>query len=346
MNMTKNSLLAAAFACSGLFASHGLAENVPLANDATAEQWLAQMAKSQRTTSYRGRSIMMTGDKFNTVELIHGVVDGVSWERLVHLSGEPSEIVRRGNQVNRFQKNAVSSFELSTMNSSLKPNELNAESFAIPAAYKVRKSGTDRVAGRDSVRVDVLPNSPDRYGYQFWLDRESGLLVKAVTTNTEGEDLEVFEFVTLDVMPEIDVKEFAPDGDLSKTPHSAQINRSATNTAKPEPQKVVVRPGAQPVMKDWQVTWLPSGFSLSSKEMRSVDGVQASTQVFSDGLAAFSVFLENMDPKIAAEGRRTHGATSAVSQRLEENNRMVVTVVGEIPPATAVQIAKSVTLQQ
>ena len=80
--------------------------------------------------------------------------------------------------------------------------------------------------------------------------------------------------------------------------------------------------------------------------MRVIDGVTASTKVFTDGLAAFSVFLEKIDTRFQSEGSQTHGATTALSRRLPyEGGEYLVTVVGEIPIETAMQIAMAVQLK-
>ena len=97
---------------------------------------------------------------------------------------------------------------------------------------------------------------------------------------------------------------------------------------------------------DWKLAWIPAGFNISDNEMRVIDGVTASTKVFTDGLAAFSVFLEKIDSRFQSEGTQTHGATTALSRRLPyEGGEYLVTVVGEIPIETAMQVAMAVQLK-
>lgn len=295
----------------------------PLSSEATAQEWISHMAKAVRQLSYQGRSILLNGDQLNSVELIHGVVDGERWERIIHLTGAPSEILRRGKQISCLHPESSKDFHAS---SSPLQTLVHSEDFKVPANYMLRKGGSGRVAGRDVYRVDVLPKDKARYGYQFWLDKASGLLLKSVTVDRKGRGLEVFEFVSIDVGKTIDPSAFNPGEGLKWISKKEHHNSQA-------PQL------------NWQLSWLPSGFNLSKSEMRVVDGVEASTKVFTDGLAAFSVFLEKIDSRIQSEGTQTHGATTALSRRLPVNSgEYLVTVVGEIPMETAMQVAMAVRL--
>jgi sigma-E factor negative regulatory protein RseB len=68
------------------------------------------------------------------------------------------------------------------------------------------------------------------------------------------------------------------------------------------------------------------------------------TMMFSDGLAAFSVFIEDMPPAGAADMVSRNGATVAVTHLTEgpEAGPHLVTLVGELPTGTAERIAQSI----
>jgi sigma-E factor negative regulatory protein RseB len=62
--------------------------------------------------------------------------------------------------------------------------------------------------------------------------------------------------------------------------------------------------------------------------------------VFADGLATMSVFIEPNSPVTdPASDVQIHGPTSAYSRRVAD---ALVTVVGEVPPATVRAVAQSV----
>lgn len=309
----------------------------PLSSDDSAQQWLSQMAQAGRELNYRGRSILLNGDKLNTVEVIHGIVDGEPWERIIHLTGSPSEILRRGQQVSCLHPESSKNFKASST-STPHLDFAKRGGLKIPSHYMLRKGGPGRVAGRDAYRVDVLPKDKARYGYQFWLDKASGLLLKSVTVDRKGRGLEVFEFVSIDIGVDIAGDEFNPGEGLKWIGQKAQ-------SAQPKSTQLDSTQQESPSY-DWELAWIPSGFNVSDHEMRVIDGVTASTKVFTDGLAAFSVFLEKIDTRFQSEGSQTHGATTALSRRLPyEGGEYLVTVVGEIPIETAMQIAMAVQLK-
>jgi len=67
--------------------------------------------------------------------------------------------------------------------------------------------------------------------------------------------------------------------------------------------------------------------------------------MYSDGLAAFSVFIEDMPVSGALNVVSRSGATVAVSEIVTggpDDAHHLVTVVGEIPTATAQRIAHSI----
>jgi sigma-E factor negative regulatory protein RseB len=93
----------------------------------------------------------------------------------------------------------------------------------------------------------------------------------------------------------------------------------------------------------WKVEELPPGFRLSAflsrklaKHNRSVDHL-----IFSDGLAAVSVFVEKARerPTSATRPTRQMGAVHAYAKVVDGHQ---VTVVGEVPAATIDMIGRSV----
>jgi len=66
-------------------------------------------------------------------------------------------------------------------------------------------------------------------------------------------------------------------------------------------------------------------------------------QVFSDGLASFSVFIESPGKGNMPEGKLVVGATVAYVHRLKwKRHDYMVTVVGEVPFTTAMKVAETV----
>ena len=98
----------------------------------------------------------------------------------------------------------------------------------------------------------------------------------------------------------------------------------------------------------WQVKDLPPGFKKVIEMKRNLSGksTPVSHIALSDGLAAVSVFIEPVSkhasppPEGLYHGR---GAINIYTRTVSDN---IVTTVGEVPPATVVQIGDSVTSQR
>jgi sigma-E factor negative regulatory protein RseB len=99
---------------------------------------------------------------------------------------------------------------------------------------------------------------------------------------------------------------------------------------------------------NWHAEWVPDGFTMASWDIRRTPSSLKSvdTLMYSDGLAAFSVFIEDMPESGANALVSRSGATVAVSEVVMGGPQgavhHLVTVVGEIPTATAQRIAQSI----
>jgi sigma-E factor negative regulatory protein RseB len=109
-------------------------------------------------------------------------------------------------------------------------------------------------------------------------------------------------------------------------------------------------PEAPAVATDtWTSEWLPPGFSLNSTTVRRspASDEPVACQVYGDGLARFSVFMEPLRGAAVGDLRTQLGPTVAVSRRLKTSDGdVMVTVVGEIPLGTAERIALSMRMAE
>jgi len=67
--------------------------------------------------------------------------------------------------------------------------------------YGVHPLGGARVAGRFAEVVGVTPRDHLRYGYRFYLDRESGLLLKSDLMGQRADPIEQVMFTSLNLLP-------------------------------------------------------------------------------------------------------------------------------------------------
>ncbi len=111
-----------------------------------------------------------------------------------------------------------------------------------------------------------------------------------------------------------------------------EITRTLDDAGQPR-QSMIAR------MNGWTLNWRPEGFEPAAAP-RSGKGKAVA---FSDGLAAFSVFVEPMGRLKMPTGASRIGATTVYMREVAVKERaFLIAVVGEIPPATARKVADGV----
>ena len=170
-----------------------------------------------------------------------------------------------------------------------------------------------------------------RYSHKMWAHKDTGLLLKAVVMDESDHMIEQYSFTQLGIGGEID---------------RSWIGKNNTAT-----QNAVVKPihSAHAVIvpkeSGWFVSALPPGFKKITEMNRRFRGgqVPATHLVYSDGLAGISVFIEKLGNKIEVKpGLYSRGVIQVYIKVL---NRNLLTVVGEVPPRTVIQVADSVKLE-
>lgn len=306
-----------------------LAGPLPAAADENeASAWLERLGPALNMTSYRGVFVYARGESVHSMKIAHRYNDGVVEERLVLQDGGSGEIVRKGMNVvcvlpetGRVKLDQVI------------PSGPFAEAFTsqlVPVSrwYRAEMKGEDRVAGYEVVSVALSAKDPYRYSHRLWLEKSTGLLVKSHVRNAEGEVLEQFQFTSLQIGEDI------PDSEFEIRTHGREISRTLDEP--PASVSVMQR------MDGWQLGWRPEGF-VPAAAPRSGKGQAVA---FSDGLAAFSVFVEPAGPVAMPTGASLIGATTVYMHQVKEGDAaFLVTVVGELPPQTARQVAESVRIE-
>ncbi len=92
-------------------------------------------------------------------------------------------------------------------------------------------------------------------------------------------------------------------------------------------------------------TILPSlGAWLRGLRLQPLNPLQERRKTYTDGLAVFSVFVEILDRDMPpGEGHVKQGGTTTYTRGLRlSNSPVLVTVIGEVPLATARMVADSV----
>jgi len=290
----------------------------------SAEQWLKRMQKASIEENYRGTFMFRRGGMSSAMSIVHRYSNGVESERLKQLDGEMGEIIRQGESVmcifpdNRVVQVAQNEFEnkFSKNFSNFIPGQ---------GQYDLIISGQERMADRSCIIIDIRAKDSNRYSYRIWLDKEFGLLLKSVTLNEKEFELENFQYTQVDFPGSIDDLELAAkiEGDIVKH----------------EMIPTVAKDLSWPSDLMWDVSWVPIGFQEINGEHLKGENVM----VYSDGLATYSVFIEKVKDDAMPQGASQVGATVAYAiQREVAPHQYSVTVIGEIPPMTAMKVADSV----
>ena len=130
--------------------------------------------------------------------------------------------------------------------------------------------------------------------------------------------------------------------DVQKVRQTHNDSRDVPHDGNTHPADSVPKTTADSVASGWRVDALPDGFKKIAEVRRQLRGKDAPViqMVFSDGLAGISVFIEKSDSdEDDHEGLSSQGVIQVYSKLI---NGQLITVVGEVPPRTVMQVADSV----
>lgn len=297
------------------------------AND-SAMDWLMKMNMAVQNKNYDGIFIYRHGDQLESMRIIHRARNGEHRERLVSLNGEAREVIRNDRDIICYlpaKKSVVIEHRKTKKNNfpALLPNRLDG----LVAHYQIVLGGSDRVARRSTQLIIIKPKDAYRYGYYLWADKETGLLLRSSLVNLQGEVVEQFMFTNIEIGKKIKLADLKSrySGKKWVWHREKEIHQSAEQETR------------------WKVKNLPKGYTLSHRIMRNMPMGNMTVEhlVYSDGLAAISVFIEppskNSDHKM--KGATGMGAVHAFGTVV---NNHQITVVGEVPAATVALVGKSI----
>jgi sigma-E factor negative regulatory protein RseB len=291
-----------------------------------ASEWLQKAADAARSLNYSGTLVYQHGGRVETTRVLHLADTTGEHEKLVNLDGPPREVVRNNEQIRCYYPDAKI-IRLEQRNSrNAFPSLLAQQQATLVGYYTFRKAETERIAGLETQAVVFEPKDGLRYGHKLWADVATGLLVKAQLLNERGIPLEQFAFTDVQIGAKID----------------RDMVRPTFAPPPPDWQMREAKPGdVAPQDTGWQVKDLPPGFTKLVEGYRTFRGKPAPVVhlVFSDGLVAVSVFVEQMPQAPQPIGPSQQGGVNVYSRQLSDH---LVTVLGETPGAAVRQIAYSV----
>jgi sigma-E factor negative regulatory protein RseB len=304
-----------------LAAALGLGVAVAHAQSPETLSWLRKIHDATQKLSYSGTFVYQNGTRSETSRIVRYVDSTGDIEKVEIMDGVPREIVRTkdtvrcylpGNKVVKVDRRTERGFP------ALLPERISA----LARHYDISLGETRRIAGYDCQAVVLTPKDNLRYGYRLYADQASGMLLRAVTVDVAGEQVEQFTFTELKL------------GGVSR---AMVQSRHASRSWRVEDAEA-----APTRLAGWGLSSELPGFrKIVELKRRMGDSRSAGQVVYSDGLAAVSVFIESMEGRSdpVRTGLASMGAIHIYTREVANH---MVTVVGEAPAASVQRIANAV----
>lgn len=291
--------------------------------------WLMRLQEASRRRAYIGTLVVSSGTVLSSSRIWH-VCDGEQQiERVESLTGVPRSTFRRNEDVITFSPDTrVARMERRDALGSF-PGMLRLADHTVEQFYSVKELPGQRVAGLDADVVQLLPRDGWRFGYRIWSEKQTGLVLKLQTLDSQGHVLEQQAFSELQL-----------DAPVSRD----KLTQMMRNT---EGYKVerVQQHKTTATAEGWSFKPNVPGFKpVSCFRHGAAEGgapVRLLQCVYSDGLASLSVFIAPHDASQQGlqEGVSALGATQALTRRVpgrasDSEGGWWLTLVGEVPAST------------
>ena len=288
---------------------------------------LQKIADAARELNYAGTFVYQHGDQFETSRIVHFVDSGNEYEKLETLDGPRREVIRNNDEVLCYYPDAKIVRSDKRVARRTFPALLPEQLSSLTEFYEIRKGESERIGGFDSQALVLEPKDAMRYGHKFWADTASGLLLKARVLGEHHQVVEQFSFTQVVIGASV-TREMVQPSFITRFPEW-RLDRFATNPI-------------SEVESGWTVKNSPPGFRkiLEMRRTKQGNAVLVTHMVYSDGLAAVSVFIEPAATRNKInEGLSQKGAINIYTRTV---NDQMVTVLGEVPANTVMQIANSI----
>lgn len=282
--------------------------------------WLKRIQDATRNLSYSGTFVYQHGGRSESSRITR--LAPADTERLEVLDGMPRELVRTRDTVRCYlPESKVVKVERRSGDRTF-PALLPDQVGALAQHYDIALGDSRRVGGFDCQAVLLTPKDNLRYGYRLYADKASGMLIGSVTVDAAGHQIEQFMFTQLQI------------GHV--TPEMVKP-RNASSAWRVEDAAA-----APTKLAGWSLaSELPGFHKVVELTRRMGESKPVGQLVYSDGIAAVSVFIEPLQPR--AEPPPTGLASlGAIHIYTREVANHMVTVVGEAPAASVQRIANAV----
>lgn len=305
-----------------------------------------RLQDSARLRSYSGTFVVSSSGSMSSARIVHASDGSNQIERVESLDGQMRRVFRYNDAIHiLWPASRSASIEPGGSVRGF-PSALTTDAANALEMYEVQPGSDDRIAGHDAQTVTLRPRDSARFLQRWWLERSSGLLLRADVVNDKGEVLESAAFSELQLGTRVQAQALVAEMNRLD---GYRVSRSRVVNTDLEREGWALKPlvagfrAVQCVQR--QNTDAPArGASASAPASAAgqADGNSSTPllqAIYSDGLTHVSIFIEPYRPAVhVPEPIVAMGATHALARR---NGDWWITVVGDVPPATLRQFAQA-----
>ncbi|OOF46335.1 sigma-E factor regulatory protein RseB [Rodentibacter trehalosifermentans] len=294
------------------------------AEQVTPKQILEKMVQAVNHLNYEIAFVQTSPTNMDSFRYRHIKRDNKTYAQLVTLDGEQQEIIQRDNLVSYFQLGS----RAFTLNSGsivdAQPSVIRSNFDKLAENYNFIMLGKNRVAGRFTDTVRIVPKDDFRYQYVVFVDEENGLLLRSDMLDREGKLLDQFRVVTL----------YIDDRLKGLTDY---LNKVSTPPLLNEAQNIAAS-------LNWQAGWLPNGFAKVRQSQDLFEDEVIDSVLFSDGLFTFTLYVTKAETQQTNQDQTwKQGEYTLYSEVVGDKE---ITFIGQLPIATAKRIVQEVKFSQ
>ncbi len=281
---------------------------------------LQQMEQASQNLNYEFAYINVSRLGIESLRYRHAVIDNRIFAQLLQMDGPRREVIQRGNDISYFEP-GLDPFSLPGNHIiDALPALMFADFSRLGDAYDFIPVGRSRMADQMCEVVRIVSRDGTRYSYVVWLDVDTKLPLRIDLLDRDGETLEQFRVISFAV--DEGVRNLMQGLEKANLPPTLSL------------------PAGDKVQLSWQPGWLPAGMTLISQSRRDMPAMNKTVEsrLYSDGLFSLAINITPADKSSVPQSLRTGRRT--VQTEVRDNRE--ITVVGELPPATAKRIADSI----
>ncbi len=285
-----------------------------------------------QTLSYSGTYVHQRGTDVRSLRIAHQHSAKGTLEKRDSLDGPPSETLRRGERLITYLPQQRRILLEDREPGPAFPGLRALEVQRLSQHYRMRWLGDEQVAGRPTAAWALEPRDTLRYGYRFWADKATGLLLRVQTISEKAEVVEQAAFSQL-----------TPGAQAA-----GRLTASVRDTRGWHTEDAAGRPANPALAASWRAGWLPPGFAPVGAWVRKLPSVTERGEqrevlqlLYSDGLAGLSIFVEPWSAERSARPLQL-GAVNMLGKR---HGKFSLTIVGEVPMLAIRQVADAIEMK-